>query len=212
MTTREHDPGGQAPDHAEEGTRPAHLISAAFDDFGQAEDAVEALVDEGFSTDRISVLLSQETRSRVLEVHPELRDEEGHILARTVELDVEHQTLEGAAVGGTVGGTLGAAAAAVAAVGTSLVIPALGIVVAGPLAAALAGAGAGGAAGTVIGALTGAGMDELRAKRFEALIRDGGVIVGARALTVPERRTIERVLVDRGGALVRREREDGVPR
>jgi len=205
MTTREHDPSFAEPEHFRSGAEPPHMITAAFDDFGDAEDAVEELVDEGFSTDRISVLLSQETRSQVLEIHPELREEKGHILAQTVELDVENQALKGAGVGSAVGGTLGAAAAAVAAVGTSLVIPGLGIVVAGPLAAALAGAGAGGAAGTIIGALTGAGMDELRAKKFERLVKDGHVIVGARALTAPEQRTIERVLVDNGGELVRRD-------
>lgn len=205
MTTREHDPSFEEPEHFRTGAEPPHLITAAFDDFGDAEDAVSDLMDEGFGTDRISVLLSQETRSQVLEVHPELREDEGHILAQTVELDVENQALKGAGVGGALGGTLGAAAAAVALVGTSLAIPVLGIVVAGPLAAALAGAGAGGAAGGIIGALTGAGMDELRAKKFERLVKDGHVIVGAQALTKPEQLTIERVLVDHGGELVRRE-------
>ena len=204
MTTLEHDPSFDEPERFRGGAEPPNLITASFDDFGDAEDAVEALVDEGFSTDRISVLLSEETRSQVLEIHPELREEKGHILAQTVELDVENQALKGAGVGSAVGGTLGAAAAAVAAVGTSLVIPALGIVVAGPLAAALAGAGAGGAAGTVIGALTGAGMDELRAKKFEKLVKKGRVIVGARALTAPEQHTIERVLAAHDGELVRR--------
>ena len=42
--------------------------------------------------------------------------------------------------------------AAVAAAGTSLAIPGLGVVIAGPLAAALAGAGAGAATGGLLGA------------------------------------------------------------
>ena len=57
--------------------------------------------------------------------------------------------------------------AAIAAIGTSLVIPGLGLVVAGPLAAALAGAGAGGTAGGLIGALVGHGMPEDRTKKYE---------------------------------------------
>lgn len=197
----EHDPKVDDEERLE-GPPRSHFVSAAFDDFHGAEEATEALVEEGFSTDRISVLLSEETRTHLLEVHPELREEEGHILAQTVELDVENKALKGAGVGSAVGGTIGAAAAAVAAVGTTVVIPPLGLVVAGPLAAALAGAGAGGAAGTVIGALTGAGFNEFRAKRFERLVKNGRVIVGARALTVPERKMIERVLKDHGGELV----------
>ncbi len=58
---------------------------------------------------------------------------------------------EVAGVGGAIGGTLGAVVAAFAAVGTSLAIPGLGLIVAGPLAAGIAGAGAGGAAGAYSG-------------------------------------------------------------
>lgn len=182
---------------------PQRFVAAAFDDFEAAENATRELVEEGFPTDRISVLLSDETRQRFLEIHPELA-EEGHVLSQTVELDRENKALKGAGVGGAIGGSVGAAAAAIAAVGTTLVIPPLGVAVAGPLAAALAGAGAGGAAGTLIGALTGAGMDELRAKRFEERVKEGNIVVGATALTEPERRTIADTLEDHGGVLVRR--------
>ena len=52
------------------------------------------------------------------------------------------------------------AACAVAAVGTTLLIPGLGIVVAGPLAAVIAGAGAGAATGGLIRALVGWNIPE----------------------------------------------------
>ena len=178
------------------------LVSAVFDAFRDAEGATAALIDDGFPKERISVLLSEETRREYLEVHPELAGTEGHVLAQTVELDEESKALKGAGVGGAIGGTIGAAAGAVVAVGSSVVIPGLGLIVAGPLAAALAGAGAGGAAGTLLGALTGAGMTEYRAKRFEELIGRGDVIVSARALTDPERNTIARILTSHGGELV----------
>ncbi|MFW6088792.1 MAG: hypothetical protein ACODAB_03495, partial [Gemmatimonadota bacterium] len=137
---------------------PRYLASAVFDEFEDAENAATDLIDEGFPRERISVLLSEESRREYLEIHPELAETEGHVLAQTVVLDEETKAMEGAGVGGTIGGTLGAAAGAIAAAGTALAIPPLGIVVAGPLAAALAGAGAGAAAGGLIGALTGAGM------------------------------------------------------
>jgi hypothetical protein len=184
---------------------PRYLVSARFDGFRAAEEATAALLDEGFPNERISVLLSEESRRGYLEVHPELASTEGHVLAQTVELDEESKTLKGAGTGGLIGGTIGAAAGAIVAAGTSVLIPPLGIVVAGPLAAALAGAGAAAAAGSLIGALTGAGMSEYRARRFEELLKKGDVIVSTRALTDPERTTIVRVFEAHGGELIHAE-------
>jgi hypothetical protein len=59
-----------------------------------------------------------------------------------------------------------------------LVIPGLGIVIAGPIAAGLAGAGAGGLTGGVIGALVGSGIPEARAKLYESGIKDGQIVIG----------------------------------
>jgi hypothetical protein len=85
---------------------------------------------------------------------------------------------EGAAIGGAVGTAVGATLAAVAAVGTSLVVPGLGLVIAGPIAAALAGGGAGAVAGGVVGGLIGLGISEDNAKAYEAVLRDGGIVIG----------------------------------
>jgi hypothetical protein len=43
--------------------------------------------------------------------------------------------------------------------------------------AALAGAGIGGTAGGLIGALAGAGIPEYEAKRYEGMVKDGGILV-----------------------------------
>ena len=51
--------------------------------------------------------------------------------------------------------------AALTAAGTSIALPGLGLVIAGPLAAAAAGAGAGAATGGLLGALIGWGLDAL---------------------------------------------------
>jgi hypothetical protein len=88
--------------------------------------------------------------------------------------------MEDAGKGGIIGGTLGAIIAGVAAAGTSLVVPGLGLVVAGPIAAALAGAGAGGGAGALIGGLIGAGIPEERAKVYESGVKEGGIVMGVR--------------------------------
>ena len=83
-------------------------------------------------------------------------------------------------MGGAIGGTIGAIAAAVAAIGTSLAIPGLGLVIAGPLAAAIAGAGAGAATGGLIGALVGWNIPEERVKHYEEGIKNGGILMGVK--------------------------------
>jgi len=70
--------------------------------------------------------------------------------------------------------------AAIAATGTSLAIPGLGLVIAGPLAAAAAGAGAGAATGGLLGALVGWGIPEERVKHYESGIKQGGILMGVK--------------------------------
>jgi len=95
-------------------------------------------------------------------------------------VEIGTKTAEGAGKGSAIGGTIGAIAGAIAAVGTSLVIPGLGIIIAGPIAAGLAGAGAGGITGGLIGALVGSGIPEARAKLYEAGIKQGRIVMGVR--------------------------------
>ncbi len=186
-------------------SEPENLVSGAFEDYGDAEEAAADLLEQDFPVDRLSVILTNETRQAYLEIHPELAESDHHVLAQTVALDHQSKALEGAGMGGVVGGALGAAAGAVAAIGSVVAIPPLGIVVAGPLALGLAGAGAGGAAGTLVGALTGAGMDEYRAREFEDRLQDGEVIVTVRAVTTPERNLAVEIIEDHGGTLVKKE-------
>ena len=59
-----------------------------------------------------------------------------------------------------------------------LAIPGLGpFIAAGPIMAALAGAGAGGAIGGLTGALIGLGVPEYEAKRYEGLVKSGGILL-----------------------------------
>src|ERR671939_1082281 len=95
--------------------------------------------------------------------------------------------------------------AAIAAVGTNIVLPGIGLVVAGPLAAALAGAGAGGAAGGLVGALIGAGIPEHRAKVYDASLRAGGILIGVESKTDEEADKLEELLTDLGAEYIRQE-------
>ena len=88
---------------------------------------------------------------------------------------------EGAGIGGSIGMGVGAALGAIVAAATSIAIPGLGLLVAGPIAGAIAGAGAVGATGTLVGALIGAGIPETRAVEYERGIKEGGIVLGTRA-------------------------------
>ena len=141
-------------------------VTGLFTDRDRAERGYQALTARGYDTKDINLVMSDDTRKR-------------HF-ASGAETELGTKAAKGAGVGGAIGGTVGAIAAAIAAVGTSIAIPGLGLVVAGPLAAALAGAGAGGAAGGLVGALIGAGIPEERVKHYEKGLKEGGILMGVR--------------------------------
>jgi hypothetical protein len=139
-------------------------MTAIFPDRKHADLAYDAVADHGYSRDEISVMMSDETRRNHFD--------DG------VEVTHGTKAAEGAGVGGTIGGAVGAVLAAIVAGVSTVALPGIGLVIAGPIAAALAGAGAGGVAGTVVGALIGAGIPEDRARHYEEGIRRGGIVLG----------------------------------
>ena len=139
------------------------LLTGVFYDRETTERAYRDLIDRGYTEQDINVLMSEETRDK-------------HY--KNADSEVGTKALEGTGVGAMVGGTLGAIIGGVAAVGSNLVLPGLGIVVAGPIVAALAGAGAGSLAGGLTGALIGWGIPEDRVAHYEKGIREGGTVLG----------------------------------
>jgi uncharacterized protein YjbJ (UPF0337 family) len=161
------------------------------------EDATRAYSDlttkHSYGRDDIDVVMSDETRKRHFgDVTP------------GAELSGGTKAAEGLGAGSMIGGGIGAALAAIFAVGSSVVVPGIGLVVAGPIAAALAGAGAGGATGGLIGALIGAGIPEDRAKEYERGIHEGGIVVGTRARDAQHAAELERDFASYGGSDIRR--------
>src|ERR1700761_7936837 len=125
----------------------------------QAETIVLHLKQQGFSSDAISALLPDKRGSK--------------------DFAHEHNTKapEGATTGGVAGLGVGAALGWLAGIG-ALAIPGLGpFIAAGPIMAALSGAAVGGAAGGVIGGLVGLGIPEYEAKRYDAKIREGNILI-----------------------------------
>ena len=146
----------------------SRLVTGMFRDRESAERAYGSLTSRGYDKDDVNLMMSDETRKK-------------HFTADGRETELGNKALEGAGTGAAIGGTVGATLAAIAAIGTSVALPGIGLIVAGPLAAALAGAGAGGATGGIIGALIGAGIPEERVKHYETGLKEGGIVMGVNA-------------------------------
>ena len=165
-------------------------VTGLFPDRDSAERAYERAQARGYDVGDVNMVMSDETRTR-------------HFGKGAVETELGNKAAEGAGIGGAIGGTVGAVAAAVAAVGTSLVLPGLGLVIAGPIAAAFAGAGAG-AAGGLVGALIGWGIPEERIAEYESGIRDGGILMGVRPRNADDALAFENSWRDANGAQIYR--------
>src|SRR6185369_5156641 len=123
------------------------------------EQGVDALIDAGFRSEDISVLLPDNVGTKDFAHEKNTKAPEG--------------ATAGAGTGAVVGGTLGL----LAGIG-ALAIPGVGpFIAAGPIMGALAGAGTGGVVGGLIGAMIGMGIPEYEAKRYEGMIKEGGMLL-----------------------------------
>jgi hypothetical protein len=127
----------------------------------EAEAALGALLDGGFKSSHLSLILQS----------PVVNQEHG--AAAAIEDAVGTSGNIGAGIGGVVGGFGGILA------GLGLVaVPGLGPILAiGPIAAALTGALMGSAVGGVAGALIGLGVSEVEAAECERHLRQGQVVL-----------------------------------
>jgi hypothetical protein len=132
------------------------------------EEAADALVQAGFESSDISVLLPENLGSKAIGMEKATKAPEG--------------AATGAGSGAILGGTLGL----LAGIG-ALAIPGVGpLIAAGPIMATLAGAGIGGAVGGVTGALVGMGIPEYEAKRYEGRLQKGGILLSTHCDTSQE--------------------------
>jgi hypothetical protein len=158
----------------------SNFLTASFKDVESAERAYSRLRDRGYSDDEITVVMSEDSMKRYFGDNPKKSDSK-----------IGNKAAEGAGAGAGIGGAVGAAAGIIVALGTSVVVPGLGVVVAGPLAAGLAGAGAGGITGGIIGALIGAGIPEERADKYERGIKEGEIVLAVQAKNEDDARYFE---------------------
>lgn len=162
-------------------------VSAVFRDRASAEQAFDTLRGWGYSDREVNVLMSDQTRSRYYPPKAHEKHEAGTMAT------------EGMGVGGAIGTAVGATLGAILAIGTSLAIPGLGLVIAGPLAAAFAGGGAGAVTGGIVGGLVGLGIPEANAQAYQDALREGGVVIGVEARDSKDAKRIEKSFKDLQG-------------
>ena len=154
------------------------MVTGMFPDKDAAERAYSTIHERGYTKDDVNVVMSEDTRKKYY----------SHDVEETV---IGTKAAEGAGKGSAIGGTIGAITGVIAAIGTSLVIPGLGVLIAGPIAAGLAGAGAGGITGGIVGALIGSGIPEARAKLYEAGVKKGHIVMGVHPRNEEDEKYIE---------------------
>lgn len=145
------------------------------------ERAVDALKMANFNNSDISVLLP---------------DKEG---TREFAHEKATKAPEGATTGGATGAILGGTLGWLVGLGT-LAIPGVGpFIAAGPIMAALAGAGIGTAVGGLGGALVGMGIPEYEAKRYEGVVKNGGILLSVHCSTDEAKDRAKKILESMGG-------------
>lgn len=162
------------------------VLTGMFPDRASAERAYQSLVERGYDRNDVNLVMSDEARKRHF-------PQDGSLGTQT---ELGTKAADGAGIGAGIGGALGAVVAAIAAVGSSVALPGLGLVIAGPIATALVGAGAGGAAGGLLGALIGWGIPEERVKDYETGLRGGGILMGVRPRNEDDATYFERLWRD----------------
>jgi len=163
-------------------------LTALFKIREDADAAYEWLLKNEYGGDNIHLLMSEETREKYQYTEP--------AEPATTDEDVVAGLETGAAVGGGLGATLGA----VAGVGAAVIIPGMGLAIAGPLAASLAGAG--GLLGGALGALFGSSLPEEEAQKLEQTIREGGILISVYPCDAENAAMIENEWRKRGGEIV----------
>jgi len=139
------------------------ILTGMFADRASTQHAYDDLHKRGYNKDDIHLVMSEETRKKSFPAD---------------ETDLGQKASDGFGKGSLIGGAVGATVGIIAALGTSVLLPGLGLVIAGPLAAGLAGAGAGGVAGGLIGALANMGVPKDRAEAYESGVKQGKIVMG----------------------------------
>lgn len=178
-------------------TKPSAVVTALFSDMTQAERAYRAAIELGYDASEVNVLMSEQTRETYLATA-----RTNAPLAQKAAEPAPEASKSAAKLGGPAGGTMGTVAPAIAAVGAALLVPGLGLAVAGPIAIALTAAGTVGIATGVIGALTNWGIPKDRAEHYQHSVAKGGIVIGVAPTSDVDARELTRRWHDAGGDVI----------
>jgi uncharacterized membrane protein len=157
------------------------IVLGVFNSPGDAENALNGLREAGVNPEQVSVVARQA--------------DETQAVAENTGMGVAG-TLYGGITGGIVGWLVGVGA---------LAIPGIGpIVAAGALATTLGGAAIGAAAGGLLGALVDEGVPEEDARGYEESVRQGGIVLMAKAESDQQMLQAQQLFDRHGGVDVRR--------
>ena len=155
-------PDNQLPDSNSQNLR---TLTGVFDSRENMEKAYDVFIEKGYTKSEISIIMSDEAHN-------------AHFAGEKKGSDIEDIAVSDIGSSSAIGGTVGVIAGVAVAIGAGLLIPGVGVLVAGPLAVGLAAGGAGGVTGGIIGALVGSGIAEDHAKSYENEVTNGRMVMG----------------------------------
>lgn len=148
----------------------------------QARRIVDRLLSSGFSNEDISILYPDRSKDKIRttergDIEYENSSNDRNIKKGNLTTEKHSKAPEGGVTGAATGGILGGSLGLLAGIG-ALAIPGLGpFIAAGPIMAALSGSAVGGGLGLLIGALIGSGIPEYEAKKYEAGLKEGNILI-----------------------------------
>lgn len=148
----------------------------------QARRIIDRLISTGFSNEDISILYPDRNKDKIRtnergDVEYENSSTPRNMKKGNITTEKHSKAPEGGVAGATTGGILGGSLGLLAGIG-ALAIPGLGpFIAAGPIMAALSGSAVGGSVGLLIGALIGSGIPEYEAKKYEAGLKEGNILI-----------------------------------
>ena len=156
-------------------------IAGVFDNAPLANQAIASLLSVGLTKDDVSLLMSDEARSKF----------------SSAGKDTGDRAIVDTAIGAGTGGLLGALLAGLTTVGAVL-IPGAQLLVVGPAIAVLSGLGAGAAVGGLTGALSALGISAVEHSRYEKEIKAGNVVLLAHTKDAAQQEAARKILALEG--------------